>query len=84
MADTDHKCWTVNTTNYLRNLDGDDLKGECVAIHYQDAPVEIEGGTRISLRFPALIVSLYSAEQQKVAERVAAILNRHWNDEDIS
>lgn len=80
---TEHKVWTADATSYLRNLDREDLQAECIAVHYQKAPKRSEDGktTSMSLRFPTLIVSAYCAEPRDVAERVAAILNKHWDDE---
>jgi hypothetical protein len=76
----EHTTWTVSTTAYMRNLDRDDLRSECVAVHYQSPPKKTEHGTSIGLMMPVLIVSLYSAEPREVADRVAAILNKHWDD----
>ena len=71
--------FTVSSTAYLRNLDPEDIMGECIAIHHQTPPVDNGDGTRsISLCFPTLIVSAYCAEPTAIAERVAAILNKHW------
>ena len=75
----EHKCFTVNTTSYLRNLHREDLSGRCVAVHYQKPPTKTENGTSFGLRFPMLIVSGYLEEPDEVAERVAAILNAHWD-----
>lgn len=78
---TDHRCFTVATTNYLRNLDREDLNGRCVAVHYQKPPKKTEQGTSFGLRIPALIVTDYLADPEDVAQRVADILERHWDDE---
>lgn len=79
----EHAVWTVDSTAYLRNLEPEDLQGECIAIHHQSPPKHNEetGATGYSLRFPTLIVSLYCAEPRAVADRVAAILNKHWNED---
>lgn len=83
MSDAPHQCFTVSDTNYLRNLHRDDLRGECFAVHYERAPERLEGGrTRYSMIFPMLVVSLYFEEQRAIAEKVARILNRHWDDEE--
>ncbi len=76
-----HTVWTVDSTSYLRNLGREDLREECIAIHYQNPPVHNEenGTTSYSMCFPTLIVSLYIGEQREMAERVAAILNKHWD-----
>lgn len=84
MTDTPHQCFTVSTTNYLRNLDREDLRGECVAVHYQKPPTKTETGTSIGMRFPMLIIALYLEQQRDVAEKVAQILNRHWDNEEGS
>lgn len=74
-----HIAWTVSSTAYLRNLDEEDLERECIAIHHQNAPKRNEsGGATLSVKCPALIVSLYY-EPSEIAERVAAILNAHWD-----
>ena len=80
-AEEAHVVWTVDSTSYMRNLDQDDLRGECIAVHYQSPPKKTERGTSIGMTMPVLIVSLYSAEPRVVADRVAAILNKHWDDE---
>lgn len=85
MADTPHIAFTVAPTRYLANLDRKDLRGEHIAVHYQKAPVTNEdGSTSISLIMPVLITSLYLAERQEVAEKVAALLNKHWDDDEGS
>lgn len=78
---SDHRCFTVATTNYLRNLDRDDLAARCIAVHYQKPPIQTERGTAIGLRFPMLIIANYLDDQEQVAQRVADILERHWDDE---
>lgn len=76
-----HVAWTVSSTAYLRNLDDEDLDGECIAIHHENAPrYNPETGTRtFSLIMPTLIISLYVGQPRAVADRVAAILNAHWD-----
>jgi hypothetical protein len=44
---------------------------------HQNAPKRNERGTTLSMKCPALIVSLYY--EPEIAERVAAILNAHWD-----
>lgn len=78
---TDHRCFTVDTTSYLRNLDREDLNGRCLAIHYQKPPVQTETGTSIGLRFPMLLVAGFLEEPDAVAAKVADILEKHWDDE---
>jgi len=75
---TDHRCFTVHTTSYLRNLSREDLTARCVAVHYQKPPTKTETGTSIGLRFPMLIVAWYLEEPDKVAQQVADILEKHW------
>lgn len=75
----EHTCFTVSTTAYLRNLDREDLRGRCVAVHYQRPPEKTERGTSHGLRFPMLIMAGYLEKPDEVAERVAAILNAHWD-----
>lgn len=83
MTNPTHHCFTVASTSYLRNLDREDLRAECIAILYQDPPTEHENGSRsIGLRFPMLIVAGYLEQPRDVAERVAAILEKHWHDAD--
>jgi hypothetical protein len=77
----EHQRFTADATAYMRNLDQADLREECFAVHYQDPPRETEGGTTISLRFPLLVVALYVSERQAVAEKVARILEKHWDGE---
>lgn len=76
-----HQLFTVNETAYLRNLAPDDVNGRCVAIHYQRPPETTERGQSIGLRMPILVMSLYFTEQDKIAQRVADILNKHWNED---
>ena len=85
MTDAPHIFFTVAFTNYLANLDRADLRGDHIAVHYQAAPTRNEnGGTSIGLRMPVLITSLYLQDRQGVAEKVAALLNRHWDDAEGS
>ena len=77
---SEHTVWTVDSTAYLRNLDREDMESECIAIHYQSPPKRNENGTTShSLRYPLLVVSLYVGQPREVADRVAAILNAHWD-----
>ena len=79
-GDGGHRCFTVDTTSYLRNLDSEDLRARCVAIHYQKPPTKTEQGTSIGLCFPMLIIAGYLEEPDAVAQKVADILEAHWND----
>lgn len=77
----DHKRFTVAATAYLLNLNREEMQSPAYAVHYQDPPRPSEtGGEIISLRFPTLIVAAYVSDPQAVAEKVAGILNRHWDD----
>lgn len=80
MADIEHQCFTVNSTAYLRNLNHEDLHGECIAVHYQKPPTITENGRSIGLRFPMLIMAGYLEQPEAVAQKVADILNKHWED----
>ena len=81
MSDKPHQCFTASSTAYMRNLTADDRRDECIAIHYQAAPKDLgDGRSSVSLRAPVLIVSLYMDEQKAIADKVARILNAHWDD----
>ncbi len=80
----EHQTWTVDSTAYLRNLDQEDLRAECIAVHYQNAPKKTERGTSIGLRFPTLIVAGYVEKPREVADKIAAILNAHWSEDDTA
>lgn len=77
-----HRCFTVDATAYLRNLDRDDLKARCVGINYQPPPKKVEGGTSFGIRFPMLIVTSYLEDPDAVAGKVADLLERHWDAGD--
>jgi hypothetical protein len=76
----EHVSWTAEATAYLRNLDREDREQETFAVHYQPPPKKTDKGTSIGLRFPTLIVSGYCGQPQEIAERVARILNAHWEE----
>jgi hypothetical protein len=82
VSDTQHQCFTVSSTAYIRNLDRDDRRVEHFAVHYQRAPEKTERGVSIGMIAPVLIVSLWMSEQKAIAEKVARILNKHWDDEE--
>lgn len=84
MSETEHTCFTVERTSYLRNLSPEDRRAACIAVLYQKPPTRNEeaGTTSYGLRFPMLIMANYLEDQQAVAERVAAILNKHWDDDN--
>tara|TARA_B100000678_G_scaffold260020_1_gene240572 strand:+ start:89 stop:334 length:246 start_codon:yes stop_codon:yes gene_type:complete len=77
MSDTEHKCFTVSSTAYLRNLTREEMN-DAVAVHYQAPPRKTEGGTCHSLNFPLLVIAGFVEDPEGVAEKVAAILNEHW------
>lgn len=75
------QCFTVDQTAYLRNLDADERRETCFAIHYQEPDKDLGNGRKsISMRAPVLIVSFWMAEQEAIAAKVARILNVHWDD----
>lgn len=78
-----HQRFTVDRTAYLRNLDREDLRAPCIAVHYQKRPKRNpeSNTTSYSLRFPMLIVAHYLETPEPVAEKVAAILNEHWPED---
>jgi len=80
MSEGEHQRFTVSSTAYLRNLSSEDRQAEALAVHYQDAPTKTEAGTHISLRFPTLIVASYVNQPHEIADKVARILNAHWDD----
>jgi hypothetical protein len=77
----DHQRFTVSATAYMRNQDRAALNGRWIAVHYQDPPRATETGRSISMRFPTLIVADYVDDPAALAEKVAAILNKYWDDE---
>ena len=83
MSGEPHICFTVSETSYLRNLDRDDLRQPCFAVHYQKPPKHNDetGTTSFSLNLPVLVITLYLENQEDVARKVAGILNKHWSDE---
>ena len=82
MTDAPHQCFTVSSTAYIRNLDRDDRRAEHFAVHYLRPPEKTEHGTSIGWIAPVLIVSLWMPDQKAIAEKVARILNKHWDDEE--
>lgn len=83
MTDSQHECFTVDGTSYMRNLDRERLNGKWAAIHYQKPPTrnEEQKTTSFGMRFPLLIVADYVEQPQEIAEKIARILNQHWEDE---
>lgn len=85
MSETEHVCFTVSATSYLRNLSEEDRREPCFAVHYQAPPQDLgNGGRAISLCAPVLIVSQWMTGQQAIAERVARILNAHWDSPEFA
>lgn len=80
MSDQPHQCFTASETAYMRTLSRQVLSERCVAIHYQAALENVEGGQIISLRFPFLILAHYVENIDAEAEKVARILNACWDD----
>lgn len=81
MTDTTHQCFTARSSAYLRNLTAEDRRAGCFAVHYQRPPEDLRNGHKsIGLIAPVLIVSLYMGEQKAIADKVARILNAHWDD----
>lgn len=81
MTDTPHQCFTARSTAYVRNLTKEDRQEEFFAVHYQRPPKDFGNGHKsIGLIAPLLIVSLYMDEQKAIADKVARILNAHWDD----
>lgn len=79
MTDAPHQCFTVSTTNYMQNFDPEQGR-EVFAVHYESPPSRNEAGsTTYSLILPTLIVSAYMSEPEKIAGRVAELLNAHWD-----
>lgn len=79
-----HVCFTADSTAYMRNLDDETRGGAAYAVHYQAPPVRVPGGTRFSVIFPLLLVTAYAKDAQAIAERVAQILEKHWDDEEAA
>lgn len=77
-----HKRFTVSGTAYMRNQSREALwSNRWLAIHYQAPPKKTERGVSMGMRFPILILADYVEDQQATAEKVARILEQHW-DED--
>lgn len=76
--------FTSRTTNYLANLSTDDLTEKTYAIHFQNAPKDGEAGQSFSFIWPFLIVSNYTQDADKQAEKVARILNKYWDEEEFN
>lgn len=78
MADPTEPRFTASSTAYMRNADRNQ---QFFAVHYQAPDRQLpEGGVRMSLRFPMLIVAEYVNQPEAVAEKVARILEKHWDD----
>ncbi|PKQ00192.1 MAG: hypothetical protein CVT74_05045 [Alphaproteobacteria bacterium HGW-Alphaproteobacteria-13] len=77
-----HQYFTVKSTAYLRNLSREDIWGRQIAVHFQQAPKPTPTGTSVGMIYPVLLLSLYIENRQEIAEKVARILNAHWEDEE--
>lgn len=75
--EAEHKCFTVDKTAYVSNMTREEMR-DCLAIHYQRPSKTTEHGTSIGLRFPFLIVASYIENAQEVADKIASILEEHW------
>lgn len=80
MSDTPHQCFTVSTTAYLRSLSDEAISERTFAIHYQDAPKKTPTGTSRSMRWPLLILAHYVDGPEAEAEKIARILNAHYDE----
>ncbi len=76
----EHKCFTAETTAYLRNLSHEERSAKTHAVLYQRPFVETKNGISMSMRFPLLIVTGYVEEQAEIAAKIARILEEHWED----
>lgn len=75
----EHKRFTAETTAYRPDRDN---REPTWAVLYQDPPRpgSEPSTTTHSLRFPCLVVADYAANPQGIAEKVARLLERHWDD----
>jgi hypothetical protein len=78
----DHQCWSVSSTSYIRALNSEERRADHLAIHYEKPPVIHDKSTTFSLILPMLVVSLYAGQPRELADRAAAILNKHWDGHD--
>ncbi|QUT04010.1 hypothetical protein KFK14_12725 [Sphingobium phenoxybenzoativorans] len=62
----DHKCWSA----------GESSKGW--AVYHEPKPKKTEVGTSYGLRVPALLIFEGFAKRDQIAQRIADILNKHW------
>lgn len=78
----EHRRFTASTTGYLYNLTDKERAKPFYAVHFQEAPsTSDEGAKSIAWKFPALIVSDMVDDTESVANRVAELLEKHWDDE---
>ncbi|AJR24529.1 hypothetical protein [Sphingobium sp. YBL2] len=76
---SEHQCFTVSTTAYLHNS-RPDRDQDVFAVHYEAPPRKNGNGTTsYSLIAPVLVVTDYMADPEGIAQRVAEILNQHWD-----
>ena len=77
-----HRRFTASGTAYMRCQSLEALfRNRWIAVHYQDPPTKTERGTSISMRFPVLIVTDCVENPEQMAEKVARILEAHWDDD---
>lgn len=82
---SDRARFTANKTNYLANLSKHDIHEETFAVLYQHPPRDTEEYGRVySMRFPFLIVSNYFGDEEFLANKVARILDKYWDDEEFA
>lgn len=82
-AEKPHQRFTAQGTAYMRNLTREQLyQGPWIAVHHQEPPRKTERGTSFSMRFPVLIVADYVENPEEMAQKVARILEAHWDDDD--
>lgn len=76
---SEHQCFTVSTTAYLHNS-RPDRDQDVIAVYYEAPPRKNGNGTTsYSMIAPVLVVTDYMADPEGIAQRVAEILNQHWD-----
>ena len=75
-----HQRFTAEGTAYMRSLDRKALNQPWTAILHQAPPRKTESGTSHALRFPILIVTDIVSDGEKIAAKIADILNKYWDD----
>jgi hypothetical protein len=67
-----HQRFSVSQTAYIANLSKEERREGAFAVHFASSPN--------SMIAPVLIVTSYLSDPKGVAEQVAAILEKHWED----